>query len=593
MWFDLQFRIGKWESTQFNSRLQPTQIALGVTQGATNLLKLDYSYGSTQNNSNVLSQTITVPTVGTNQGFTAVQSYFYDSLNRLKSAVENVTPHGGTAVQSWKQTFTFDRYGNHRFETANGSTTTLDPNCPEAICNPTISTANNRLSSTGWQYDAAGNTTADPEGRTFIYDGENKQTEVRDQYNTVIGQYFFDGDEKRVKKIVPGTGEVTIFVYDAGAKLIAEYSTVVESVENAKVNYLTTDYLGSSRTNTDESGNVTARHDYYPFGQEISTPQRTTGLDTVRRRFTVYQRDEESPDLDYANLRRYSNHIGRFYSADPVAPDIYSPATHNRFQYCLNNPLRFIDSGGGYEEDVHRDLTAALAVVVGFSEAQGNVIGNANQWLDDPESGLGAMPTDSLLDFGYRNRVNWHFTTEGRRYHLWGQFEGIAMRGSGDAALAALGTYLHAQQDSFSHEGFNALLGQGTALPDNWDWQHPLDSLKKAYDEMAKYDKTTFDPEKAVRMARDTLAKLLAARNALVASGRLTALRRPIPWENDRFINDKLLEWAKTEGRNEKRQILFEIMRYAVNYGKPAGASGQLKRRKKKTKTEVKVLDDE
>ena len=109
MWFDLQFRIGKWESTQFNSRLQPTQIALGVTQGATNLLKLDYSYGSTQNNSNVLSQTITVPTVGTNQGFTAVQSYFYDSLNRLKSAVENVTPHGGTQVQSWRQTFTFDR----------------------------------------------------------------------------------------------------------------------------------------------------------------------------------------------------------------------------------------------------------------------------------------------------------------------------------------------------------------------------------------------------------------------------------------------------------------------------------------------------
>lgn len=100
---------GLWESTQFNSRLQPTQIALGVTQGATNLLKLDYSYGSTQNNSNVLSQTITVPTVGTNQGFTAVQSYFYDSLNRLKSAVENVTPHGGTQVQSWRQTFTFDR----------------------------------------------------------------------------------------------------------------------------------------------------------------------------------------------------------------------------------------------------------------------------------------------------------------------------------------------------------------------------------------------------------------------------------------------------------------------------------------------------
>ncbi|MFH4307984.1 hypothetical protein WAJ73_24495, partial [Acinetobacter baumannii] len=74
-------------------------------------------------------------------------------------------------MQSWKQTYSFDRYGNRRFDFANGNTTFPDPNCPEAICNPTISTANNRLSSTGWQYDPAGNTTADPQGRTFIYDG--------------------------------------------------------------------------------------------------------------------------------------------------------------------------------------------------------------------------------------------------------------------------------------------------------------------------------------------------------------------------------------------------------------------------------------
>ncbi|MDQ3489720.1 MAG: hypothetical protein M3449_01455, partial [Acidobacteriota bacterium] len=40
--------------------------------------------------------------------------------------------------------------------------------------------------------------------------------------------------------------------------------------------------------------------------------------------------------------------------------------------------------GGGYDEEVHRDLTAALAYVAGFSEEEGNIIGKANQWLDDP-----------------------------------------------------------------------------------------------------------------------------------------------------------------------------------------------------------------
>src|SRR5690606_9249601 len=51
----MQLGNGRWESTSFNARLQPTQIALGVTPGATNLLKLDYDYGATAavNNGNI------------------------------------------------------------------------------------------------------------------------------------------------------------------------------------------------------------------------------------------------------------------------------------------------------------------------------------------------------------------------------------------------------------------------------------------------------------------------------------------------------------------------------------------------------------
>jgi len=98
----MQLGNGRWESATFNSRMQPTQIALGVTQNATNLLDLDFSYGTTANNGNVQSQTITVPTVGVNTGFTAVQNYAYDSLNRIKDATENLTPIGGSSVQTWK-----------------------------------------------------------------------------------------------------------------------------------------------------------------------------------------------------------------------------------------------------------------------------------------------------------------------------------------------------------------------------------------------------------------------------------------------------------------------------------------------------------
>lgn len=85
----------------------------------------------------------------------------------------------------------------------------------------------------------------------------------------ILGQYSYDGDGKRVKKYVPGTGETTIFVYDTAGKLIGEYSTVLASTNDAKVSYLTADHLGSPRINTDATGSVIARHDYMPFGEEI------------------------------------------------------------------------------------------------------------------------------------------------------------------------------------------------------------------------------------------------------------------------------------------------------------------------------------
>ncbi|MGB7068400.1 MAG: hypothetical protein WBD22_02810, partial [Pyrinomonadaceae bacterium] len=222
---------GKWESAKYNSRLQPTEIALGKTQDATNLLKLEYDYGtSALNNGSLREQKITVPTAGGGTGFTAIQTYAYDSLNRLQSASETV---GGS--QTWKQTFTIDRYGNRRFDAAN--TTTLG-SCAEAVCNPSISTSTNRL--IGYGFDAAGNVTADADGRTFGFDAENHQKEVKNSSGASLGTYFYDGEGRRVKKI--SNTETTIFVYNASGQLVAEYSTALAQTQ--QVSYLTNDHLG-------------------------------------------------------------------------------------------------------------------------------------------------------------------------------------------------------------------------------------------------------------------------------------------------------------------------------------------------------------
>lgn len=104
----------------------------------------------------------------------------------------------------WQQTFIYDRYGNRTLDEAN--TTTLLKNCMEGatpvvcaadvpVVNPSVNTANNRLN--GYVFDASGNTRTDAEGRTFIYDSENKQTEVRDAQNNIVGQYSYSGDGHR------------------------------------------------------------------------------------------------------------------------------------------------------------------------------------------------------------------------------------------------------------------------------------------------------------------------------------------------------------------------------------------------------------
>ena len=260
----MQLGNGRWESTQFNSRLQPTQIALGSIQNGTDKLKLNYEYGvlspddgqtiAGTNNGNVSKQTIAVQAVGATPGFVATQYYAYDPLNRIEIATENVLPDGATNAEFvWRQHFKFDRYGNRNFVTDGLTATTTLGTCPTEVCNPSISPNNNKITSTGYTFDAAGNTTRDAEDRKFSYDAENKQTKVESLSpgtQTVIGtigEYFYDGDGRRVKKRVYENGvpaEETIFVYDGAGKLIGEYSNQVASQQDAKVAYLTNDSLG-------------------------------------------------------------------------------------------------------------------------------------------------------------------------------------------------------------------------------------------------------------------------------------------------------------------------------------------------------------
>jgi len=363
----MQLGNGLWEHTGFNNRLQPSQIGLGATSADSNKLQIDYSYGTSNNNGNVQSQTVTFP------GLSLAQSYSYDALNRLLVAQEQ----SGT---SWKQTLIYDRYGNRNFDAANTTQNVL-------AANPVINPANNRITPQAgeyYRYDAAGNLDRDIVNNAFTYDGENRQTSYAGGSASGGANYYYDGEGHRIGKVTPSS--ITIYVYDVAGQMVAEYTNTTPQGTGG-TSYLTSDTLGTPRVITDQSGNIKARHDYLPFGEEVSagTGGRTAAqgysqFDGLRFRYTSKERDDET-GLDYFGARYYSSPQGRFTSVDPyniiletqsiaeINPEkaqaqflnyLSQPQQWNRYAYVANNPLRYVDPTGelleltGNEEDRKR-----------------------------------------------------------------------------------------------------------------------------------------------------------------------------------------------------------------------------------------------
>jgi len=118
--------------------------------------------------------------------------------------------------------------------------------------------------------------------------------------------------------------------------------------------WLVTDQLGTPRMIFDQSGSLatTSRHDYLPFGEELTTQGGRSasigyGGDLTRQKFTQKERDTET-GLDYFGARYYGSAQGRFISADPLmaSAQVQNPQSWNRYTYALNNPLKYVDPEG-------------------------------------------------------------------------------------------------------------------------------------------------------------------------------------------------------------------------------------------------------
>ena len=136
---------------------------------------------------------------------------------------------------------------------------------------------------------------------------------------------------------------------------------------------------------TDGSGNVIARHDFLPFGDEI--PANSMGrssaslwnfTDNITQKFTGQERDETG--LDYFDARFFSSSVGRFISPDPmsIGADLYNPQTWNGYAYVTNSPLSDVDPDG---------MQTASTGSTGESGGSAGSAGSNPWWSRNPFSG--------------------------------------------------------------------------------------------------------------------------------------------------------------------------------------------------------------
>jgi RHS repeat-associated protein len=166
------------------------------------------------------------------------------------------------------------------------------------------------------------------------------------------------------------------------------------------IKWLVTDHLGSTRMVIDETGSLAGirRHDFLPFGEELSagigirSASLGYGEDSVRQKFTGYERDETG--LDFAQARYYANVQGRFTSVDPLmaSATVRNPQTWNRYAYVLNNPLTLIDPDGMKEisvQDCKKDSTCVVVRINAIYDKTANKgAGLTQQQIDKFEKQL-------------------------------------------------------------------------------------------------------------------------------------------------------------------------------------------------------------
>jgi RHS repeat-associated protein len=265
-------------------------------------------------------------------------------------------------------TYSPDPYGNMT------CTATGGPACtPLGL---SFNTTNNRINSTGYSYDAAGNLLSD-NTHGYVYDAENRVTCVLGSTGTcndatAVNYYYAPGGE-RIAKVMGTTVEE--YVYDPQGHVTSAHdattATLWNEIYDRDGRHVATknsngfvwnlaDWLGTERVRTNSSGTVIESCTDTPYGMNTAC----AGSDTSPMHFTGLQYDAET-GMSHTLNRQYPMNLARWLTPDPGGLKVINledPQTWNLYAYVRNNPLTLTDPTGLDMRNQSADTQAAAAI---------------------------------------------------------------------------------------------------------------------------------------------------------------------------------------------------------------------------------------
>ena len=219
--------------------------------------------------------------------------------------------------------------------------------------------------------------------RSHCYYGN---AEVEKAKRPMLKHYSHDGG---VEIVCNKTNNSIKFVFYLGGDAYSAPAILISDGEAQKLYYLHRDYLGSIVMLTDEDGNIAERRHFDPWGQPIKIED---GAGNILNKLTLLDRGftghEHLQTLGLINMnaRLYDPALHRFLQPDNYVQDPFNTQNFNRYGYCLNNPLVYVDENGEFIITA-LIVGAIIGAYIGGSQANGTYnpfkwdFNNVDTWI--------------------------------------------------------------------------------------------------------------------------------------------------------------------------------------------------------------------